>query len=295
MNITSGSFGGRNVVFDSVLEDIPGGVALGKSRVKTGTVEIPAGAPVYVNKSTRVAELVKTATVLTGGTSTAVRVPITHQFKAGEYVTDGVAVQTISTITAGTTYDTLNLGGALISYGAGVVISEVNSGASMVPYASATIVTGSGKTMTILDPSGKLAGVNVSITANGSDALAVTFANNTLSIALASTTAGSNTPGVEIQAAIRALTTAGYGFLNIQCSGDEIAGSALAPAPATGTIAMNQPYAYLPNGFVKDTVNVEGANVDCSVVVRGAVRESALPSPLTTALKANLSQINFNA
>jgi len=292
MDITSGSFGGRNVVFDSVLEDIPGGVSLVKARLKTGATEIGAGTPVFVDKTARTAQVVKTATIITGGSSTAVRVALNHQFKAGEYVTDGVTVQTISTITVGTDYDTLNLGGALISYGAGVVISEVNASASMIPYASVTLTIASGKTLTVLDPSGKLAGVGVSVTANGSDALAVTFANNTLSIALASTTAASNTPGVEVQAAIRALTTAGYAFLNVQCSGDEMAGSGI--TPASGTIAMNQPYAYLPNGFVKDTVNVEGANADCSVVVRGAVREGALPYPVNAAMKANVPQINFN-
>jgi len=292
MQITQDSFGGRNVVFDYVYEDLPGGCNLDKSRLKAGTTYLKAGTLVNLNKSTRIAEIVKTATVITGGSSTAVRVPITHQFKAGEYVTDGVAVQTISTITAGTTYDTLNLGGALLAYGAGVVIAEVNASASMIPVASVTLVTGSGKSLTVTDPSGKLAGVNVAVTANGSDALAVTFANNTLSIALASTTAASNTPGVEIQAAIRALTTAGYAFLNVQCSGDEIAGSAL--TPASGTIATNQPYKYLPSGFIKDKVNVEYDNVDISVVLSGAVRESALPFPLTTAMKTQLPKVTFN-
>lgn len=293
MQITSGTLGGRNVVFDSVLEDIPGGVSLAKSRLKTGTEEILAGTPVFVNKTTRVAEIVKSATIITGGTSTAVRVPKTHQFKAGEYVTDGVAVQTISTITTGTDYDTLNLGGALLTYAAGTVITQVNASASMLGYAAVTLTIASGKTMTIMDPSGKLEGLGVSIVAAGDDNLAVAVANHVLTISLASTTASKNTPAVEIQTAVRALAVAGYDFDGFQITGDELAGSAI--TPASGALALNQPYAYVPNGFVKETVNVEYDNADCSVVVRGAVRESALPYPLVAALKAKLPQFMFNA
>lgn len=293
MNITTGSISGHNVVFDYILEDIPGGVSLDKTRMKTGTTEIPAGTPVYVNKATRVAEIVKSETIITGGTSTAIRVAIDHQFVAGEYVTDGKVVQTISTITAGTTYDTLNLGGALLSYAAGDVITEVSSGASMLPVASVTVITATDKTMTILDPHGNLAGVTVSVDTATDDNLAVSMANNTLTILAASTTASKNTPAVEIQTAVRALTTAGYDFSAVQVTGDELAGSGI--TAVTGVIAVNNPYPYVVNGFVKDTVNVEDDNADCSVVMRGAVRESALPYPLSAAQKASLTLFTFNA
>jgi hypothetical protein len=119
------------------------------------------------------------------------------------------------------------------------------------------------------------------------------MANNTLSIAVASTTASKNTPAVEIQQAVRALTTAGYDFSAVQVTGDELAGSGT--ASVSGTMALNNPYPYLVNGFVKETVNVEGANADCSVVIRGSVRESALPYPVSTKMKANVPLVTFNA
>ena len=60
-------------------------------------------------------------------------------------------------------------------------------------------------------------------------------------------------------------------------------------------MALNQPYKYLPTGIVRETVNVEYANPDVAVVLKGAVRESALPYSVNAALKAMLPQITFNA
>ncbi|RPH39881.1 MAG: hypothetical protein EHM87_23320 [Burkholderiales bacterium] len=57
---------------------------------------------------------------------------------------------------------------------------------------------------------------------------------------------------------------------------------------------------YSPNGFVKEDITVgDGAalynNADISVVVRGAVREGALPLPLTATQKTALAHFRFNA
>ena len=46
--------------------------------------------------------------------------------------------------------------------------------------------------------------------------------------------------------------------------------------------------------FVKETVDVTEDNADCSVVIRGTVRESALPFPVHANQKARLTLINFN-
>ena len=60
MNITSSNIAGRNVVFDYIHEDIPGGLSLDKSRVPSTLKYMPAGTLLNVNKATRVAEFVKT-------------------------------------------------------------------------------------------------------------------------------------------------------------------------------------------------------------------------------------------
>lgn len=294
MQITQSSFGGRNVVFDHISEDIPGGVSLDKTRLKTGTTYLKAGTLVNVVKSTRVAEIVKTATIITGGTSSAIRVSVNHQFKAGEYVTDGYVVQTISSITTGTAYDTLNLGGALQVYSAGTVIVEANASAVIGGFAKGVLEGASGHTLTITDPTGVSAGLRLVLARAGDDNLAVAYANGTLTITLANSTASKNTAAL-IQAAIRALITgAAYNFGSFVCVGASWSEDGSTLTTAAATMAVNNPYPYLLTGFIKDEVNVEYDNVDISVVTGGAVRESALPFPVTTAMKALLPKVTFN-
>lgn len=298
MQITSETIAARNVVFDYMHEDLPGGAGLDKTRLIDTLEEIKAGT--LVNVAARVAEVVKTAVcVANSADSTHIRVTKGHLFKVGESVTDGFAVGDITVVdkTTSTAYDILTLGAALVNYGAGVVLVEVNTSAVMGEFASATVTIATGKTITVKDPSGASAGMIVSISAAGDDNLAVTYATNTLSIALAGTTANKNTPAVEIQAAVRALASGPFAFGEFVVTGDELAGSAI--TPATGTMAVNQPYKYLPTGLVKATVQVgDGAtlyeNVGVSVITRGAVRESALPYPINAALKALLPKFTFN-
>lgn len=298
MQITSETIAARNVVFDYMHEDLPGGAGLDKTRLIDTLEEVKAGT--LVNVAARVAEVVKTAVcVASSADSTHIRVTKGHLFKVGESVTDGFAVGAITVVdkTTSTAYDILTLGAALVNYGAGVVLVEVNTSAVMGEFASATVTIATGKTITVKDPSGASAGMIVSITAAGDDNLAVTYATNTLSIALAGTTANKNTPAVEIQAAVRALASGPFAFGEFVVTGDELAGSAI--TPATGTMAVNQPYKYLPTGLVKATVQVgDGAtlyeNVGVSVITSGAVRESALPYQINAALKALLPKFTFN-
>lgn len=295
MNITTDSFGGRNVVFDNVLEDIPGGVSLDKTRIPSTLEYVEAGAPVYVDKTTRVAELIKTAVcVASSASGDAVRVAKGHLFAAADVITDGYVVCAITSIdtTTSADYDIIVPATTFVNYAEGVVIVESATGKVAGSHATVTVTIASGKTITVNDPSGKAAGITVSIAANGSDALACSFAGKTLTIALASTTATSNTPAVEVQAAIRALLTPLFDFSAFVVTGDELAGSGV--TPASGVMAVNNPYKYETNGLVKDTVNVEGANADCSVVVKGAVRESALPYPVSAGMKLTLPGITFN-
>lgn len=298
MQISSETIAARNVVFDYMLEDLPGGAGLDKTRLITDLEEIKAGT--LVNVAARVAEVVKTAVcVASSADSTHIRVTKGHLFKVGESVSDGFAVGDITVVdkTTSTAYDILTLGAALVNYGAGAVLVEANTSAVMGVYDAVTVTIASGKTITVKDPSGNSAGMIVSIALAGDDNLVAAYAGNTLTISLASTTASKNTPAVEIQTAVRALTAGGFVWSEFLVTGDEIAGSAL--TPVSGTMAANQPYKYLPTGFVKDTVQVgDGAalyeNVGVSVITRGAVRESALPHPISTALKALLPKFTFN-
>lgn len=293
MQIRKGSLGGRNVVFDSVIEEIPGGVGLTRARLITGQTEVPAGT--LVNVTNRAAQIIKTAKcVADSANGDNVRVEKGHLFKAGESITDGYIVAVISSITTtNADYDILVVATTLVNYATGVVLVEAEAGAEEGVFAKAVITIASGQTIKLVDPTGKSAGITVSIASAGNDTLAVSFTGKTLAIALASTTAASNTPAVEIQAAVRALaTTYGIDFSEWVLSGSERAGSAV--TPATGVMAANQPLKYVPNGMVKETVNVEEENADCSVVIRGTARESALPYPVNSRLKAALPLFTFS-
>lgn len=292
MQITSDSFGGRNVVFDYILEDLPGGVSLDKTRLKTGTTEIEAGTPVNVVKSTRVAEIVKSSTVITGSGAAAVRVATDHQWIAGEYVTDGLVCQTISSITAGATYDTLNLGGSLIKYAANDIIYEPAT--TYVKKGVVARVEGvSGHYLDIYDPTGGLEGMKVVLARAGGDTLAVTFATGTITISLANTTAGKNTAAL-ISAGIQALDDAGWDFSSVYCVGTSWSEDGATITTASDYFEKTYNDKYPVTGFVKETVNVEEDNADVAVVIRGAVREGSLPFPLHADQKKQITGINFN-
>ena len=56
MNITETSIPGRNVVWESILDEVPGGVSVDVTRLDytaDGKEYLPAGTPVYVDLSTR--------------------------------------------------------------------------------------------------------------------------------------------------------------------------------------------------------------------------------------------------
>ncbi len=294
MNITSETIEARNVVFDSILEDIPGGVSLDKTRVPSTLKYMKAGTLLNVNKSTRVAEFIKTAKcVADSADGDNVRVEKGHLFAAGDYVTDGYVVAAITSITTTEDdYDILVVASTLVNYAAGVVLVESAEGKAVGTGATVTVTIATNKTITVTDPSGKAAGLVVAIASAANDNLAVSFSGMTLSIALADTTATKNTPAVEIQAAVRALSSELFDFSQFVLSGDE---ETTVSGTKSGVMAINSPYKYDPNAILKDTVNVELSNAECSAVVRGAVRESALPYPVNSALKALMPLISFNA
>lgn len=300
MQITEETIAARNVIFDYIFEDIPGGVSLDTDRFNaTETVEqVLAGTPVYVDKTNRIAYIVKTSTVLTGSTGTAVRVTKGHHWVAGDIVSDGIEAEAIASITVGTgTYDTLNFSSGLTLYTAGTVIFQTTA-ATMYQGDHAQVQGKSGNYMDIYDPTFSSRNLRVVLSRNGSDALSVSYSAGVLSIALATTTKSSNNTSA-IQAAIRALTSTDFPFPVFYCVGTGWDGDEDGASLTTTTDDFEPSYYdyYVPNGFVKDSVYFDdGAdNIDVSVVLAGAVRESALPFPVNVHQKALMTRFTFNA
>lgn len=105
-----------------------------------GTV-LRKGVPVYVDFDAMTAAVCKTATVLSGGTTSKVRVAKGHYFAVGDVITkngDGSATPSISSIDASNTeYDVLNLSAAYTGLAADDVIVEsaaVESGTAASKY-----------------------------------------------------------------------------------------------------------------------------------------------------------------
>lgn len=118
MQITSGSVTGRKVVFENILEDIPGGVSLAVTRLDYSTSSkkyLKAGAPVYVDISTRVAQLCKSTKSVVAIDATHLYVPAGHHFKVGDSITDGLFNRVISAISASSSgYDVITVPSGLV-------------------------------------------------------------------------------------------------------------------------------------------------------------------------------------
>ena len=123
MNLTSETISGRKVVFDQVDEDYPGGASFDLSNVPADTEYIAAGTPVYIDKSARVAYLVKTATIVDASDADKVYIDTPNLFSVGDHVYDGATAQTITAITASGDMDLLALDGNLSTTGDGTVLT----------------------------------------------------------------------------------------------------------------------------------------------------------------------------
>lgn len=122
MQIITNSLPGSKVVFESIIDEIPGGVGVNVARLDYQTLNLnidkrylPAGTPVYVDLATRIAEVCKSAIALTGTTAQALRVPKNNHFKVGDLINDGVTSSAITGITTSVAgYDTIATAQALI-------------------------------------------------------------------------------------------------------------------------------------------------------------------------------------
>ena len=131
MQIVTNSLPGSKVVFDSIIDEIPGGVGINVARLDYQTLNsnvdkryLPAGTPVYVDLATRIAEVCKSFTALAGSTAQALMVAKNNHAKVGDFVNDGTTSSAIASIdTSNATYDILNTSEALI-YAQGTKYSQ---------------------------------------------------------------------------------------------------------------------------------------------------------------------------
>lgn len=134
MQITNDSIAGKKVIFESIIDEIPGGVSLVVADldylVHNANVDkryLPAGTPVYVDIAARTATVCKSAIALASSSAKAIRVPKNNHFKVDEILNDGVTSATITGITTSVaTYDTIAVDANLIyaegtKYGEGSV------------------------------------------------------------------------------------------------------------------------------------------------------------------------------
>jgi len=134
MQIVENSIPGKKIIFESILDEVPGGVSLKVTLLDNLTHNanvdkrfLPAGTPIYVDLTERTADVAKSSTALTGSTAQAIKVAKNNHWKVADIFNDGVTSATIDSITTSEdTYDTINVDAALVyalgtEYGQGSV------------------------------------------------------------------------------------------------------------------------------------------------------------------------------
>lgn len=111
-------------VFWEILSDIQSGVTIATGALKTTTKTLAKGALLGESEDTDgIYYLCKSAEVYADSSITTVTVLLNHEFKAGDYITNGVKSTLIASITTGTTYDSI-VGTAAMSVSDGDIIYE---------------------------------------------------------------------------------------------------------------------------------------------------------------------------
>ncbi len=289
---TLGTLGKK--IIRQLLEDISGGVTLISADLKSATTEVLLGALVNYNSTTGATHLVKTAEVqatYTGG-ATTIKLKKNHEFKVGDFISNGLVATAITIIdtTTSADYDGVTLTAKLddLDIAADYVLyqgaSETTAQATAATAAVEDIVDA---ILTLSVPDGTNR-IKMIISQNGSDALAVTFTESTatLAIALADTTPANNTAAT-IQTAVRALGV--VGAFNLTAWGFAAAGTW--DAAAVGAI-LTDPSDYTSGGVAYaecaekyEANGVTLTNLDTSkatpnlltgVMVRGTVKEELM-------------------
>ncbi len=259
------------------------------------------GAPIAVDYDTRVAHVVKTAAIV-GGSTAAPTIKIGHAFKVSDVISDGVVALEISVITSGAVNDTLSFtSGTLNAATAGIVLFEAASTQTSAGgvAALATVQDTAGDylvaTVDIDDDVELFNGASLTIAQAASDVLSAAFANGTLTISLADTTASKNNLSL-INALITAMgTVEGYDLTKLTFTGtdwdDKQTGSTLTTATDEFDSGINQNVIaaeYTASGLLSDNTKNVGT-LTLTLVTRAVdVDESNLDYPLNAAIKAQL-------
>ena len=131
MQITNSTIAGKKVVFESIIDEISGGLSVPVATLdyltNNANVDkryLPAGTPVYVDLTARTATVAKSTVALTGSTAQAIRVPKNNHFKVDDILNDGTTGATITGITTSVAaYDTIAVDASL-TYTAGTKYFE---------------------------------------------------------------------------------------------------------------------------------------------------------------------------
>lgn len=102
------------------------------------------GCPAYLDFSTKVAHVIKAATVVTGGTTSAPRVSKNHLYKVGDFVyVSGDAVTINAIDTSNPAYDVLTLSAACTGATAGaILVQALAAGATPAAKYAANVILG---------------------------------------------------------------------------------------------------------------------------------------------------------
>jgi len=298
-------------IFLKVLEDIPGGITLVSADLKTATEELKAGSLIGEDGNTAgLYHLCKTAEVYEAVTAgaTSVKVEKEHEFKVGDFITNGQVSTAITAInTDEAAYDTLTLTATLDAVEVIPVDSVLYQGSSEtsnVAVASlATLEDTAEDYIVISNPRGNTNDVIVTISQAGDDNLAITYipSTKTLAIALADTTAASNNAAA-IQAAIRALAQDGgidftdWTAVGTGWDGGQTGATLTDPSHRMEDGVEKPDYLapkYSPCAITNTGLDVSGTNVNVvsGAVIRGTVNESLLPFVVHSYFKTLLTDL----
>lgn len=125
-------------VFLKILEDIPGGVTIQATDLKTVTEELEAGAIIGEDGSTSgLYHLIKTAEVYEDVSSgTAIKVEKEHEFKVDDYISNGNNSSKITAITTTeTAYDTITVTNGFACNDGDVLYQSTSEGAEAADVA----------------------------------------------------------------------------------------------------------------------------------------------------------------
>lgn len=278
-----------------------GGFSLADT-LPSATTYLLKGAPINVNYTSRVANVVKTVAIV-GGTTAAPQITAGHMFKVGDYISDGVVGLLISVITAtATTYDTLTFSsGTLTTAVVGTVLYQTAAAASASGAVSvATVQDTAGDyliaTAAISEHVADWNNVTLQIAQAADDVLVAAFDDGILLITLANSTAANNN-----LAAIQALTDAlgtveGYDITELTFTGtdwDDKQTGATLTTPSDlfdGGVNRSVPApSYSANALLSDNTKNVGTPTLTAVISAQEIQELNLSYPVDDAIKTALN------